>query len=662
MPTSRTSSSAKAEILNEVEASTAWDQPQPKTLDTKVTDMTTASPEQLNTTKTGAERYVQTSWQQVLESDPLKYSDVDVKSAPQPDDWLLENPGAWLYETRRPSTHTSAARVVLVTGEAGCGKSTTMRLISLDLQKAGRLPIFIDFGHVPTVQGRNFSEQELTESLNSHISNQVRTSAEKYGLSSAYEAQLVRTVFAEVRTPEVEELRQKNSGIVDWPDETLSACVEALKLAKVCEKREYEQFLALTAVQLFVPGAPPVLILDNLEGLPAVARKILIGKLTAVLRPRTALFMAIRSENRSEADILLQDRNDEVFPLEDVDESLLDIALIRNNGARDYVLARSIDAAVDPIEAGELAAVQHAAFERAVTNLRGDDFSFAMANNWLNSNVRNFLGLMSSLSRNLPADDGLAEMRAWLSTTLFRTRTHKSLLKIFDQAHYSCSKYDLPFVFLPLRILFYIHTRGGSASVIELRDDFVNQFGILPKDIADALKSFTEKQAGHPQPLRIYTDSDGASHVILLKCGEVFVNDALYRFDFLATLFDRVEDNDLHRKYSRLATGQVRMPDSKLKLLKGAAVIEHLVLPALSLEHPYMEVPRLLTQEESRRLRSYDVMFRFRLGRWFIGSLRSALEEFATPRGYLSDVSGTINLLERYESALNAAALGKGGE
>lgn len=609
-----------------------------------------------------AEEFVQTSWQQVLESDPLKYSDVDAQGAPRPDDWLLENLGAWLFETRRPSTKVSAARVVLVTGEAGCGKSTTMRLISLDLQRAGRLPIFIDFSHVPTVQGRTFSEQELTESLNNHISKQVRICVEKYGRGPAYEAQLLRTVFAEVRTPEVEELKDKNDGILDWPDESLCACVEAMKLAKTYDKREYEHFLSLTAVQLFLPESPPVLILDNLEGLPATARRIVIGKLTAVLRPRTALFMAIRSENRLEADVLLQDRDDEVFTLEDVDESLLDIALIRNSGARDYVLARSAEAGVDPTATQELSEIQLATFEKAVTNLRGDDFSFAMANNWLNSNVRNFLGLMSSLSQNLPADDGLAEMRAWLSTTLFRTRTHKSLVKIFDQAHYSSTEHDLPFVFLPLRILFYIHTRGGSAPIIDLRDDFARHFGIAPQDIADALKLFTERQAGYPLPLRIYADSDGASHVLLLKCGEVFVNDALYRFDFLSNLFDRVEDNDLHRKYSRLAAGQGNMPDSKLKLLKGAAVIDHLVLPALCLEHPYMEAPRQLTQDELRRLRSYDAMFRFRRGRWFLGSLRVALEEFARPRGYLGDVSATIGRLQRYEDALNGITVNGRGD
>lgn len=610
-----------------------------------------------------AEDFVQTSWQQVLEADPLKYSDVDTQGAPQPDAWLLENPGAWLYETRRPSTQISAGRVVLVTGEAGCGKSTTMRLISQDVQKARRLPIFIDFSHVPTLQGRHFSEQELTESLNNHISNQVRTCAEMYKQSSAYDAQLMRTVFAEVRTPEVEELKGNNDGFVGWPDERLIACVEAMKLAKTCEKREYEHFLSLTAGQLFLPESPPVLILDNLEGLPAMARRILIGKLTAVLRPRTMLFMAIRSENRAEADVLLQDRDDEVFPLEGVDESLLDIALIRNAGAREYVRQRSIEAEIDEAEALAFAAVQQEKFEKAVTNLRGDDFSFAMANNWLNSNVRNFLGLMSSLARNLPTDDGLAEMRAWLSTTLFRTRTHKSLLRIFDQAHYSCNNHDLPFVFLPLRILFYIHTRGGAASIGDLRDDFASHFGIMPKDVADALKSFTERQAGHPQPLRIYTDSDGASHVLLLKCGEVFVNDALYRFDFLANLYDRIEDSDLHRKYSRLDARQGDMPDSRLKLLKGAAVIDHLVLPALCLEHPYMEKRRPLTGEELRRLQSYDVMFRFRRGRWFVGSLRSALEEFARNRGYLSDVKATLTRLENYENALNAiVANGRDGD
>lgn len=603
---------------------------------------------------------VHSAWEQVLDSDPLKYSDVGPQGAPQPDAWLLENSEGWLYPTRRPTTEISAARVVLVVGEAGCGKSTSMRLVAQDLRRANRIPVFIDFGHVPTTQGRDFSAQELTKALALHISNQIRTRMNRTGQQTALEAQLIRAILGEFHTAGIGALIREHPDIATWPDDRLVACDEAIEISRAIESSEFEHFLALTAVQMISPQSPPVLILDNLEGLPPAARRILIGKLTAVLRPRTLLFMAIRAENRLEADILLQDRNDEIFELEKVDQSLLEIAKIRNNGARDFISSMLQDESSDfaalqtsPDEVHDKIADQHARFERAVENLMGDEFSFAMASNWLNANVRNFLGLMAALSRNLPSGGDFAEMRAWLSSTLFKTRTHSSLASIFDQAHYASTKFDLPFVFLPLRILFYVHTRGGNVSIADVRDHFALHFGIMPDDIKDALVAFTRREPGYAQPVRMYTDSEGASHVMLLKCGKVFVEQALYQFDFLAHLFDRVERGQLHGNYRDLINGGGRMPESRLKLLKAAAVIDELVLPALCLEHPYMDAPRPLTDDEFRRLDSYNVMFRFGRGQWFIGALRTSMEVFAKKRGYVDDINPTLTRLDLYERRLN---------
>lgn len=598
-------------------------------------------------------KFVQDVWGQVLDSDPLKYSDLP-QTAPQPDAWLLRNLDMWLYPTHLPEIRMGSARVVLVVGEAGCGKSTTMHLIANELRQDERLPIFIDFSHVPTVRGREYSEQELTHALNSYVSTQIRNCLRGSVDSDLYTAQLIRTVFTEASTPEIEEFRVQNEDIVDWPDGRLLACKPAVQISRNCEAAESEEFLSLTAVQMIRPESPPVLVVDNFEGLPAVARRILIGKLTAVLRPRTLLFLSVRSENRCETNDLWHDRNVEVFSLEKVDQSLLDIALIRNNGAHAYALQNPGKA--DAHKVAEAADSQRESFEKAVRNLRNDAFSFAMASNWLNSDVRNFLGLMASLSHNIPDDGDYGEMRAWLSTTLFQTRTHSSLLKIFSQAYYTSTKYEHPFVFLPLRILFYINTKGGEVSVSQLEDDFVSHFGIERGDIRDALTSFTASEPGSPKPLRKFTDAEGADHMLLLKCGKEFVESALYRFDFLANLFDKVESADLHRRYSSLASDEHKMPDSRLKLLKGVAVIDKLVIPAFCMEHPYMETYYPLNEYEWRRLRSYDELFRFAHGRWFIGTLRYALEEFARPRNLMHDVDATISRLKIYESNLDMAA------
>lgn len=295
---------------------------------------------------------------------------------------------------------------------------------------------------------------------------------------------------------------------------------------------------------------------------------------------------------------------------------------------------------------------RQAAFVQAVRNLQQDDFGFAMANRWLNYDMRSFLGFMSSLSRNPPTEDG-PEVLDWLSTRLFRTHTPESLVEVL--APYYChTKNDLPLSFLPLRILFYIQTRGGNVSMADLRADFGSHFGIMPGDIRHAIQRLARVEAGCPRPLRLDIDAHGGGHVLLLNCGEVFVDHALCRPDFLAKLFDSHEY--LHHRYGWLAAGRPEMPDSRLRLLKGAAVIDQLLLPALCKEHPYLERPRRLTSEEVTRLQSYDQMFRFRNERWFIGSLRSALEQFANRRGYLSDVSSTIERMYRCEAALNSIA------
>lgn len=613
------------------------------------------------------EAVIREAWIQVLDSDPLKYVDIGANGAPQPDAWLLEHYDEWLLAPRRPSIDGSSARVVLVIGEAGCGKSTTMRLIYNDARRLHRTPIFIDFSHVPTTQGRRFSEDELTRALASFISNKIRSQMAAYGLTASYDAQLVKHMLRESYSPALEKLRKENAGIEDWSDNRLAACQEALEASRELVDSQYEEFFPLSVVQL-VPEAPrPVLLFDNLEGLPPLAREILIGKLSAVHRPRTQLFIAMRSENRRQADILLQDRNDEIFQLEQVDGSLLDIASIRNGGARNYVrwLGGSGEFAplgVDPSQLLTKSEEQWEAFDRAIGNLKGDEYSYAMASNWLNSNVRNFLGLMAELSRRIPEDPDWGELRAWLSSTLFRTRTHSSLFHIFSSAHYASTKHSLPFVFLPLRILFYIHTRGGSASIADLRDDFAHHFGIVPNDIRDALTSFTAREPGYPQPLRVYTDPDGSSHVILLKCGTVFVEKALYQFDFLANLFDKVENREFIVHHKKLSVDSGSMPDSRLKLLKAAAVIDELVLPTLCLEHPYMKTGRKISGDEYVRLESYDTMFRFGRERWFIGALRVAMEEFAEKRGYLDDVRSTISLMLQYEKRLNDALAEQSGD
>jgi len=546
-------------------------------------------------------------------------------------------------------------RAVLVIGERGCGKSTTMRLIQRELRNDGRLPIFIDFEHAPELQG-TIKPEKMTEKLNSFVSTQIRNCLKGGPDHNAFKASLNRTVFSDVGALELEEFEESEEGkrVMGGKDETLLACKRARELSKKYAGTEFEQFLSLTAVQTIRPQSPPVLIFDNREGLTADARSILFAKLTGVLRSRTLLFIAIRTENQSETDPIEHARRIEPFQLEDVDQSLLEIARIRNKGAYAYVQANR--GSLTPRQVESAAASQYESFKTALAHLTDDAFSYRMASHWLNSDVRHFLGLMAELSRHLPRGNDARETGAWLSTTLFRTRTHRSLLDIFNPAHCSSTMHVLPFFFLPLRILFYVKSKGCEVPISRLRDDFASHFGIGSADIIVALNSLSKKQAGCPTPLRMYVDDKGASHVLLLKCGEEFVENAVYRFDFLAHLFDKVESASRHREFSRLAK-EPGMTNSRLKLLKGIFVIDNYVLPEFRREHPYMADPSyVLTDGERRRLRSFDELFSFGQGRWFIVGIRRSLETYASSRNLKADVASIVAKLQRYDNNLNNAA------
>lgn len=583
-------------------------------------------------------------WARVMDFDAGDFKAVGAEGAPDIESWLLEHEDAWLNSMRRPRQDQSLAeRVFIIVGEAGSGKTTLMDVIAREERQRGGFAIYFDFKNVPTLDG-GMSEREAVKALSLFLKNTVELAVEDAGYKSEYVAARTRYIVRNRSTEELERLVEAYPDLKNFTDQQLLACKEVVTEARAYETAHPEEFVSLASAQ-FLPSSPRTsLLVDNVEGLDHTVRDILFRKLTSIQQARSLLFVAIRSENQRQAEVLLQGRRGEPYALSSERKSLMDIARIRNSGAKSLCLEAFPH--LDPQEVEKF----HREFERSLEVIESDEYLLSLFTGWLNDNIRNFLTLIADMCMVLPLLEGRS-IRGFVSSRLLEKRAHSSLQRIFDmQAMYSEKYKNLPFVFLPLRLLVFLQNRDGLVRLEEVISAFDQSFGLAEADIRRAIDRFDSVENGKPSLLRLEKGKDGAEQVHLLSCGEVFVRQVVYQCDFLQTLFDRVE-NPPH-----IPPGLSR---SETKLRRSIAVIDELIMPSFEQEHPYINPNVRATRRMRNRLFEYEKMFSYKHGHWFVGVMRLRLNAYARERNLSAIAAATTDRLEKAEDRLNF--ISKGG-
>lgn len=583
-------------------------------------------------------------WARVMDFDAGEFKAIGPEGAPVVEAFLLNNDDAWLNSIRRPDLEkTVAERAVIVVGEAGSGKTTLMSLLARDNQRQGGFSLFFDFKNVPTLDGMMTDRDGIIRALSQFLRTTVELAVDAAGRKNEYSAAKTRFIFRNKSTPQLEALMDVYPATRTYSDEQLLACKELLDASRAFEADHPEDFIAPTVAQFLPSTGRTLLVFDNVEGLDPNIREILFRRLTSIQQGRSIVAVAIRSENQRQAEVLLQARRDEPYNLSNERSSLMEIARIRNRGARD--LCERIMPDLDPAEAKSF----HDNFEASLLMIESDEYLLALFTGWLNDNVRNFLTLVADICLALPSLEERS-IRGFISSRLLEKRAHSSLQRIFDmQAVYSDKYKNLPFVFLPLRLLVYLQNRDGTVDINDIVDDFERSFGISEKDLRRAIDRFAASESGKPNILRIERNSDQVDQAHLLSCGEIFVKEVVYQCDFLQTLFDRVENPPaISAKVSR----------SESKLRRSIAVIEELILPSFEKEHPYISPNIRATRRMRTRLFDYERMFSYRHGHWFVGVLKGRLEAYARSRNLLSVAQPTIRRLSDAEARLSFISRG----
>ena len=580
-------------------------------------------------------------WSRVMDFDAAAFRAVGIEGAPPIERWLLEHTDAWLNPMRRPEPEKSVAeRVFIIVGEAGSGKTTLMEVISQHEKLRRGFPLYFDFKNVPTLDG-SMQEGEAIEAISDFLRDTIELAVEDAGLKAEYTAAKARFIVRNRTTDELEELVELYPTLKRFTDEQLLACKEVLSEVRRYEIRHPEQFIPLVASQFLPSWDRTVILIDNVEGLDPAVREILFRKLTSTQQGRSLLFVAIRSENQRQAEVLLQGRRDEPYLLDREWRSLLEIARIRNDGAK-----KLCDERMSHLDANEVAQF-HEEFAKSLEAIEANEYLLSLFTGWLNDNVRNFLTLIADMSLVLPKLEGRS-IKGFISSKLLERRAHSSLQGIFDmQAVYSDKYKSFPFVFLPFRLLVYLQNRGGTVKIAEIVRDFESSFGISASEIERAIDRFDRVENGKPSLLRREKGRDGQEQVHLLRCGETFVQHVVYQCDFLQTLFDRVENPP---------TMGPGLSKSELKLRRSIAVIEELILPSFEAEHPYINTRA--TNRMRRRLFEYERMFSYKHGHWFVGALRIRLHSYAIERGLLAVAAPVVRRLNAVEDRLNFVSKG----
>ena len=582
-------------------------------------------------------------WARVMDFDKIDFKAVGPEGAPPIEGWLLRNRDAWLNPMRRPNVGTAfSERVFIVVGEAGSGKTTLMDLVADDARADGAFTLYFDFKNAPTLTGELKGDAAVRE-LSDYMRNSIELAVEEAGLTGAYKAARVRLVLRNRATAEFTALQDKYPGLKKFTDAQLLACLDVIDEALRFEDEHPEQFISVVAAQFIVDADRCLLLVDNVEGVSAGMRETLFQKLTAVQQARTLLLVALRSENQHQAEVLLQGRRDEPYALERERDSLMTIARVRNDGARRICLEMYPDLLAKDVDD------QHKRFEQTLRLIEKDEYLFTLITKWLNDNVRHFLTLMAEISMALPALDGRSE-RGFVSTRLLERRSHSSLQKIFDKHSVPTVKHkQLPFVFLPWRILSYLERRNSLVALPDMIADFHNSFGVNEADLRRALSQFVTPESGKPYPLRIEETRDGGQQVHLLGCGETFVNHVIFQCDYLQTLFDRVENPP---------EVPASLGYSERKLARSLAVINGLIVPGFLSEHPYLKPRVRATRSMHVRLSAYEHMFGFGSSNWFVGKLTDRLGSYAKSRTLAREAAPTLARLQQMSERLDRVAAG----
>ncbi|WP_282005986.1 hypothetical protein [Propioniciclava sinopodophylli] len=578
--------------------------------------------------------------------DQRSWQSAAAEGAHEVEAWLAQTPNAWLNSLRRPDIDQSFRdKVFVVVGEAGSGKSTLMDVITDRESAAGNFPVYFDFKNSPLMVGKTETEA-IIGALYQTMRRRIHRSLEDVGQLSALRAARIRHAVINFDTDPFVKLRADYPGIQEFSEPELLACVEAEELALRYEAENSRSFLTLMAAQYLSTHVRTTFLIDNVEGLSARSRLLLFDILNAVHTAKTLVVVAIRSEHVRETARLPQGKPGDPYVLAHDRSSFMSIARIRNDGALLY--------ARENFEADDLGRAErlHADFESSLQVVEQNPYLYALFTGWLNENVRDFLGLLADISSVLPQLKGRS-VNGYISTRLLEKHAHPSLSRIFDAKRQYTTRYkDLPFVFLPLRVLAYLNCRNSSVRMDDMVYDFQESFGISEGSLRRAVEMLSADETGKPYLVRV-EEFDDTERIHLVRCGETFIRQVVFQCDYLQTLYDQVE----HPPHIRDGLGY-----SELKLRRSLAVVENLIIPGFMDEHPYVSKKRA-TNRMRARLAAYEQMFSYKAGHWFIGALRRSLTTYAKDRQAagveLSVVAApTVAKLHAMEDRLDAVARG----
>ena len=548
--------------------------------------------------------------------------------------WMVANPSSWMLE--RPEVigddRRSGDGAYLLTGEAGCGKTTLMAQEANHFKKSTRNYVahinFMDAFRIDP-DTRN---DDVMPRLGDFLKAQLEWAVADYGRHFGHN--MLRTDYRAARVREIV-LRESDGFLGKAKDRfmhliTDMSADDILSEPVLCaaaerwENEKQELDLSLRAIQGARSDLRVILLFDNLDNLggPHAARC-----LAGILRTRkvgTLMFCAIRSENEYYAANLntyLSDRIEVDVP------NLSQVISIRTKGLASFYRETRQKTPRGIVAAGTSTA-------RVMSKLLNDRNGYRILTSWHNSNVRQMLSYVAASRARLEASRTETELHGAILGSLIWHMDAKEdfLLTMLNPADNAAS--GLPFLFLKLRILAYIRKHERQCELKTLRGVFA-KYGVAKDAIEQALNRLHSPTQAAGAFIRLFRDESGKAQVLLLPAGDFFFSELAYSVEFLS--------------YQEEKKGSNQVFSSAGRLLAASNFVNNRLLPAFRKEHPYVLDHVKPTVAHQRRLRSYRRDFGYGENQWFVSGLRESLQGYA--------VGNSLTAVEPVRSALETDAV-----